>query len=156
MTTATIILLILVLAVTTPLVYGSVQHIVGGNAGWSTVVNYSVWSAGQNFTVNDSLVFNYDTKYSVDQVNETEYNTCNSTHPLKTYTGGNTVITLSDPRELYFICPTPGLCARGMKLAVKVDQSNITSSGTARSLIATADLKLGFLLVLVTILSFMD
>lgn len=40
MTTATTTLL-------TPLVYGSVQHIVGGNAGWSTVVNYSVWSAGQ-------------------------------------------------------------------------------------------------------------
>ena len=51
MSTATTNLLILVLAVTTPLVYGSVQHIVGGNAGWSTVV----WSAGQNFTVNDTL-----------------------------------------------------------------------------------------------------
>lgn len=97
-------------------------------------------------------MFNYDTKYSVDEVNETEYNTCNSTHPLKTYT----VITLSDPGELYFICPTPGLCAQGMKLAVKVDQSNSTSSGTARSLTATADLKLGFLLVLATMLSFMD
>ena len=101
-------------------------------------------------------MFYYDTKYSVDEVNETEYNTCNSTHPLKTYTDGNTVITLSDPSELYFICPTPGLCAQGMKLAVKVDQSNSTSSGTARSLTATADLKLGFLLVLATMLSFMD
>lgn len=101
-------------------------------------------------------MLNYDTKYSVDQVNETEYNTCNSTHPLKAYTGGNTVITLSDPSELYFISPTPGLCAQGMKLAVKVNQSNRTSSGIARGLIATADLKLGFLLVLATMLSFMD
>lgn len=55
MSTATTNLLILVLAVATPLFYGSVQHIVGGNAGWSVVVNYSVWSAGQNFTVNDTL-----------------------------------------------------------------------------------------------------
>ena len=57
MSTATTNLLILVLAVATPtpLFYGSVQHIVGGNAGWSIVVNYSVWSAGQNFTVNDTL-----------------------------------------------------------------------------------------------------
>ena len=57
MSTATTNLLILVLAVATPLFYGSVQHIVGGNAGWSTVVNYSVfcWSKTQNFTVNDTL-----------------------------------------------------------------------------------------------------
>lgn len=51
MSTATTNLLILVLAVATPLFYGSVQHIVGGNAGWSTVVNNSVWSAGQRLKI---------------------------------------------------------------------------------------------------------
>lgn len=52
MSTATALLILLLAA---PFVYGSVQHIVGGNAGWSTIVNYPVWAAGQNFTVGDTL-----------------------------------------------------------------------------------------------------
>lgn len=51
MSTATALLILLMAA---PLVYG-VDHIVGGNAGWSTVVNFNVWAAAQNFTVNDTL-----------------------------------------------------------------------------------------------------
>lgn len=52
MSTATALLILLMAAA--PLVYG-IEHIVGGNAGWSTVVNYSMWAATQNFTVNDTL-----------------------------------------------------------------------------------------------------
>jgi hypothetical protein len=97
-------------------------------------------------------VFNYDTKYSVEVVNETEYNTCNSSHPLANYTGGSTVITLSKPGEMYFICPTPGLCVQGMKLAVNV----VSNGGTPRSMPATADVKLRIFLVLATsMLAFM-
>ncbi|XP_062173880.1 uclacyanin-3-like [Alnus glutinosa] len=107
MSTATALLILLMAA---SLVYG-VDHIVGGNAGWSTVVNYYVWAAAQNFTVNDTLVFNYDTKYSVDKVNQTDYDACNSSHPLGSYVGGSTVITLSNAGKMYFICPTPGACA---------------------------------------------
>ncbi|KAB1225136.1 hypothetical protein CJ030_MR1G005684 [Morella rubra] len=53
MSTATALLILLLAA---PFVYGSAQHIVGGNAGWSTIVNYPVWAADQNFTVGDTLV----------------------------------------------------------------------------------------------------
>lgn len=51
MSTAAALLILLMAA---PLVCG-VDHIVGGNAGWSTVVNYYVWAAAQNFAVNDTL-----------------------------------------------------------------------------------------------------
>lgn len=91
-------------------------------------------------------MFNYDTKYNVDKVNQTDYDACNSSHPLGSSLGGSTVITLSNTGEMYFICPTAGACAQGMKLAV-----NVSSNGGA----PLANLMLGVLLVVATMPAYM-
>jgi hypothetical protein len=43
-----------------------------------------------------------------------------------TWEEARAVITLSNAGEMYFICPTPGASAQGMKLAV-----NVSSDGGA-------------------------
>lgn len=48
-----IALLFLVLA-SPATVYG-VDHVVGGNSGWSLAGNYDSWAAGETFTVGDKL-----------------------------------------------------------------------------------------------------
>ncbi|XVF33646.1 hypothetical protein REPUB_Repub17cG0185700 [Reevesia pubescens] len=110
---------LLVLLLATPAAY-AVQYTVGDSAGWTTTGDYTTWVQGKTFNVGDTLLFTYGGTHAVDEVNPSNYNNCNSGNALKTYTGGNTVITLSNPGPMYFICPTAGHCAQGMKLAITV------------------------------------
>ncbi|KAG7948728.1 hypothetical protein I3843_13G023100 [Carya illinoinensis] len=119
-------LLILVLAAPA-VVYGA-QHVVGGSAGWSQTTNYSTWAVGETFTVGDTLVFNYDSTHKVDEVRQSDYTNCNSGNAIASHQGGSTTINLSSPGYKYFICPTSGHCALGMKLAVNVVAASTTPS----------------------------
>lgn len=65
-------------------------------------------------------VFTYGPSHSVDEVSKSGYDNCNSNNPIKSYSGGSTSITLSSTGPMYFICPTAGHCAGGMKLAINV------------------------------------
>ncbi|KAF7814796.1 basic blue protein-like [Senna tora] len=112
-------LIMLVLLVVAPTVYG-VDHIVGGDSGWSPSGDYVAWAAGEIFTVRDNLVFKYDSTQAVAIVSESGYKSCNSSNALKTYNGGNSKVPLSLPGNMYFISPTPSYCSRGMKLAINV------------------------------------
>ncbi|KAB2595347.1 uclacyanin-3 [Pyrus ussuriensis x Pyrus communis] len=119
---------LLILLLAAPTVYG-VQHIVGDTSGWSTSVDYDSWAASNTFTVGDTLVFNYGSSHKVDIVNQADYASCSSSNSLKTYDDGATTITLSQPGPAYFICPSAGHCANGMKLSVNVVAAG-TPSGT--------------------------
>ncbi|XP_022759478.1 uclacyanin-3-like [Durio zibethinus] len=110
---------LLVLLVATPAAY-AVQYTVGDSTGWTTTGDYTTWVQGKTFTVGDTLLFNYDSSHSLDEVTQSDYDNCNSGNALKTHSDGNTVITLSNTGPMYFICPTVGHCAGGMKLAVNV------------------------------------
>ncbi|XP_038901117.1 mavicyanin-like [Benincasa hispida] len=110
-------------------VYGA-DIIVGGNSGWSQGVNYETWAAGQNFSVGDTLMFNYAGSHSVAEVNEESYKACSSSSVIRSHTGGSTSIPLSKAGPRYFICPTPGHCASGMKLQVNVLAANSTPNPT--------------------------
>lgn len=120
---------VLVVLVAVRAVYGA-DIIVGGNSGWNQGVNYDTWAAGQTFRVGDTLVFNYGGSHSVDEVNEESYKACSSTSVIKSHTGGTTPIPLSTAGPRYFICPTPGHCASGMKLQVNVLVANSTPNPT--------------------------
>ncbi|ONI22494.1 hypothetical protein PRUPE_2G133000 [Prunus persica] len=110
---------LVILLLAAPAVYG-VQHTVGDTAGWESNVDYVTWAASKTFTVGDTLLFTYGASHSVDQVNQAGYSSCSSSNAIGTHSDGNTSIPLSQAGPVYFICPTPGHCASGMKVTVTV------------------------------------
>ncbi|KAE8696922.1 Uclacyanin-2 [Hibiscus syriacus] len=108
----------------------AVQNTVGDSAGWTTTGDHEGWVQGKTFTVGDTLLFNYSSSHAVDVVSKIDYDNCNSDNALSSHNDGNTVITLSNPGPMYFICPTIGHCASGMKLAVNVVAAGGNSPST--------------------------
>jgi|UniRef100_A0A2N9GJ75 hypothetical protein len=164
---------LLILTLAAPVVYGA-QHIVGDSTGWSQGVDYSTWATGKTFTVGDTLLFTYTTTHKVDIVNQADYNNCNSGNAIQSYQDGNTTIPLSSAGTTYYICPTAGHCAGGMKLSVNVVAASTAPSGTPPTTPSTTvsppppppsgaasiscnmnNLMFGFLLVLVTMFAYM-
>ncbi|XWS77331.1 hypothetical protein CRYUN_Cryun01aG0251800 [Craigia yunnanensis] len=119
---------LVVLLLAAPAAY-AVQFTVGDSTGWTTSGDYTTWVDGKTFTVGDTLLFNYDSSHQVDEVTKSDYDNCNSGNALKTHSDGNTVITLSNTGPMYFICPTLGHCAGGMKLTINV----VAASGNSPS-----------------------
>ncbi|XP_022740900.1 lamin-like protein [Durio zibethinus] len=99
------------------------RFIVGANMGWTTNVNYTIWAQGKHFYNGDWLFFVYDrNQMNVLEVNKTDYESCNSDHPLHNWTtgAGRDVVPLNVTRHYYFISGK-GFCFGGMKLAVLVE-----------------------------------
>ncbi|KAL4363068.1 hypothetical protein GQ457_04G033310 [Hibiscus cannabinus] len=95
----------------------------GGGVGWTTNVNYTVWAQGKHFYNGDWLFFVYDrNQMNVLEVNKTDYESCNSDHPLHNWTtgAGRDVVPLNVTRHYYFISGK-GFCYGGMKVAVRVE-----------------------------------
>lgn len=63
-------------------------------------------------------VFQYSASHDVTEVTKADYDSCQATNPIQTYSGGSNVIALTSPGKRYFMCSTPGHCSAGMKLAV--------------------------------------
>ncbi|GKU97283.1 hypothetical protein SLEP1_g10450 [Rubroshorea leprosula] len=96
---------------------------VGGNKFWATNVNYTIWAQDKHFYNGDWLYFVYDrNQMNVLEVNKTDYESCNSDHPLTNWTGGagRDVVPLNVTRH-YYIVSGKGFCYGGMKLALRVE-----------------------------------
>lgn len=96
---------------------------VGSNMGWTSNVNYTIWAQGKHFYNGDWLFFVYDrNQMNILEVNKTDYELCNSDHPLHNWTrgAGRDVVPLNVTRNYYFISGK-GFCYGGMKLAVHVE-----------------------------------
>ncbi|KAL3525896.1 hypothetical protein ACH5RR_014268 [Cinchona calisaya] len=101
----------------------SIRYMVGSNMGWSPGVNYTIWAQGKHFYNGDWLFFVYDrNQMNVLEVNETDFESCNSDHPLHNWTtgAGRDVVPLNVTKTYYFISGK-GYCYGGMKLAVNVE-----------------------------------
>ncbi|KAK9194890.1 hypothetical protein WN944_005597 [Citrus x changshan-huyou] len=99
------------------------RWIVGANQGWTNNVNYTIWAKDKHFYNGDWLFFVYDrNQMNVLEVNKTDYESCNSDHPLHNWTtgAGRDVVPLNVTRHYYFISGK-GFCYGGMKLAVRVE-----------------------------------
>ncbi|XP_071713114.1 early nodulin-like protein 17 [Rutidosis leptorrhynchoides] len=102
-----------------PDVYG-IRFITGGNMGWTSYVNYTLWTGNQTFYFGDWLFFVYDRDQDcVLEVSKTNYKTCNGEHPLHNYTRGfgRDVVELNVTHDRYFISSKRS-CLRGMKLHI--------------------------------------
>uniref|UniRef100_A0A7C8ZZU9 Phytocyanin domain-containing protein n=3 Tax=Opuntia streptacantha TaxID=393608 RepID=A0A7C8ZZU9_OPUST len=118
-----VVLLACVLTVMVPRV-SCRRILVGGSKGWTTSVNYTEWAKTQHFYLGDWLYFVYDrNQMNVLEVNKTDYETCNSDHPLVNWTrgAGRDVVPLNQTKT-YYIISGKGFCFGGMKLAAKVEK----------------------------------
>ncbi|KAI8548305.1 hypothetical protein RHMOL_Rhmol07G0263900 [Rhododendron molle] len=64
------------------------------------------------------VVFNYGSGHTVDEVSESDYNSCTVGKPISTNNSGSTNVSLSTAGTHYYICGVIGHCGSGMKLAV--------------------------------------
>ena len=69
-------------------------------------------------------VFNYGVGHTVDEVKESDYESCVTRNSISTDNSGATVIPLKEAGNHYFICVVPAHCTSGMKLSVKVQNSS--------------------------------
>ncbi|GKV12723.1 hypothetical protein SLEP1_g23840 [Rubroshorea leprosula] len=111
----------LLLLLASPTAY-AVNYVVVDTSGWSQGVDYSTWKNIQCGRHTLSM-------HGVDEVIQSDYNICATGDALNSYSDCNTTITLSKAGSMYFICPTTGHCASGMKLAGSV----VSASGTPSS-----------------------
>eukprot|EP00249_Psilotum_nudum_P008501 c21323_g1_i1 orf=119-817(-) len=98
---------------------------------WTLNYNYTNWTVGKTFHVNDTIFFNYVAKtHDVEQVDRSSYDRCtNSTTYFNDESKGNTTIKLNSTGSHYFICTFPDHCSSfGMKLAVDVIAAAIAPS----------------------------
>uniref|UniRef100_A0A5B7BQX9 Putative uclacyanin-3-like isoform X1 n=1 Tax=Davidia involucrata TaxID=16924 RepID=A0A5B7BQX9_DAVIN len=90
----------------------------GSNGGWDTSTNLQSWASSQSFSVGDNLIFAYTPNHDVVEVTKADYDSCQTSNSLQSYTGGATVIPLASPGKRYFICGTSGHCSQGMKVEI--------------------------------------
>ncbi|PIN18351.1 hypothetical protein CDL12_08970 [Handroanthus impetiginosus] len=124
----------LLLLLIAPAAYAQTTHIVGGSDGWDTHVNYDDWGRGQNFTTGDILVFKYSSDHAVNEVNQTDYQNCDTENYIYSNSSSPTNISLSKAETRYFICPRSNHCSgQGMKLTVTVLSGSTSPGGSKPS-----------------------
>ncbi|KAE8698480.1 Basic helix-loop-helix DNA-binding superfamily protein [Hibiscus syriacus] len=90
----------------------------GANGGWDSSTDLQSWVASQKFSVGDNLLFQYTPNHDVLEVTKADYDSCQASSPLRTYSDGNTVVPLTSPGKRYFICGTLGHCSQGMQIEI--------------------------------------
>ncbi|KAK3230953.1 hypothetical protein Dsin_002834 [Dipteronia sinensis] len=105
-------------------------YTVGDTSGWSLGVDYTTWAGSNTVAVGDSIVFNYGSSHSVDEVSASDYKTCTTGNAISSDNTGATTITLKTAGTHYFICGVASHCGSGMKLAVTVGSGSGTGTGT--------------------------
>ncbi|XP_072973849.1 basic blue protein-like [Typha angustifolia] len=100
----------------------AIDYIVGDEDGWATGVNYLLWSEKYNFTVGDSLVFNYvKGQHDVRRVTEDTYRSCDARSGVfDVYSSGRDRVNLTAEMSYWFICDVKGHCLGGMKFGISV------------------------------------
>ena len=86
-----------------------------------------------------SLVFNYPTSHTVDEVSSSDYSTCTVGNAINTDSSGATTISLKTTGTRYFMCGVIGHCGNGMKLAVKVESGPSTAPSTTTATTTNPD-----------------
>ncbi|CAK9237550.1 unnamed protein product [Sphagnum troendelagicum] len=109
-------------------------HAVGGFVGWSVPPSgqtdwYSeVWAKSISFQVGDVLVFSYSPDDNVYELaDEADFAAC-KLDTIGVWYSGSTNITLTKAGTYYFVCGNEDQCKLGMKLRVKVEAEEATTT----------------------------
>ncbi|KAG2262870.1 hypothetical protein Bca52824_069949 [Brassica carinata] len=95
-------------------------YFVGDTSGWDISSDLESWTLGKRFSVGDVLMFQYSSTHSVYEVAKDNFQRCNSTDPIRTFTNGNTTVALSKPGDRFFLCGNRLHCFAGMRLQVNL------------------------------------
>ncbi|CAA0828101.1 Probable inactive patatin-like protein 9 [Striga hermonthica] len=100
---------------------------VGDSDGWTIMgdVDYNQWASSKTFKIGDTLVFEYDQDFhNVMQVSQSDFESCNPTAPIATYSTGNDSIGIHSSGDYYYICGVEGHCSQfGQKVEIRVPNS---------------------------------
>ncbi|KAI3506763.1 hypothetical protein L1887_21327 [Cichorium endivia] len=119
-------LLMIQLSLRAIMVKGEVYK-VGDSTGWAanTNSNYSNWASSKVFRVHDILMFEYNaTNDNVIRVTHSDFRSCNTSAPIKTFNSGNDSFTIKAHGHYYFTSGFSGHCVAGQKLDVRVPKSS--------------------------------
>ena len=83
-------------------------------------------------------VFQYSSSHSVSEVTRENFESCNTTNVVRTYSAGNTTVTLEKPGDRYFVCGNKLHCLAGMKLKVTAE-ANQSAAPAGAPQAATTD-----------------
>ncbi|KAG2718782.1 hypothetical protein I3843_03G228800 [Carya illinoinensis] len=132
---AALVFLVLTAAVAVLHVAEGASYVVGDSTGWnvpSATTFYSSWASNLNFSVGDTLVFNFATgAHDVATVNKDAFDNCAKSNPLSLQTAGPANLTLSSTGDHYFICTIASHCSSGQKLTVNVKAASGSPSPTS-------------------------
>ncbi|PUZ51926.1 hypothetical protein GQ55_6G230000 [Panicum hallii var. hallii] len=107
---------------------------VGDAQGWTLGGDYATWARGKNFSVGDTLAFNFATgNHDVLVVSKSDYDNCNTGSAMNTIQTGPATVTLSSAGDHYYICGIGTHCSGGMKLAVNVGSGSGSPSPSTPS-----------------------
>ncbi|CAI0476683.1 unnamed protein product [Linum tenue] len=119
------------LAVLAPTMTSAKQYVVGDGEGWTKGFDYSAWTAGKQFFVGDSLVFNYSQgRHNVFKVNGTEFKQCLKPLVGSPFTTGKDEIELETAGRKWYICGVSGHCSAGQKLFINVLEGSAAPAPT--------------------------
>ncbi|CAI0417409.1 unnamed protein product [Linum tenue] len=122
------------LAVLAPTMVSAKQYVVGDDKGWTKDFDYTTWTAGKQFFVGDSLVFNYaQGGHNVFKVNGTDFMQCSKPLVGAPLTTGSDEITLKTTGRKWYICGVAGHCASGQKLVITVSDGSAAPAPTPTS-----------------------
>ncbi|CAK7335871.1 unnamed protein product [Dovyalis caffra] len=102
-------------------------YMVGDSSGWDVSTDLDTWAQDKKFVVGDLLIFQYSSSQSVDEVKKEDFDSCNTTNVIRTFTNGNTTVPLTEPGTRYFVCGNKLYCLGGMKLQVNVEGNKANS-----------------------------
>ncbi|XVF21769.1 hypothetical protein REPUB_Repub12eG0118500 [Reevesia pubescens] len=108
-------------------------HKVGDSTGWTSLgnIDYTKWASTKSFHVGDSLFFEYNSQFhNVMKVTHTDFQSCNGTSAIASYTSGSDSVALKRPGHFYFLCGVPGHCQAGQKVDVLVTPSTVGPSAS--------------------------
>ncbi|KAL0388276.1 UNVERIFIED_CONTAM: Mavicyanin [Sesamum radiatum] len=99
------------------------HHRIGDAVDWTAAgtVDYTEWASSNHFQIGDGLDFKYDHQFhNVMEVSRQDFESCNSTSPILTYTTGHDSVKLTSGGHHYYLCGIPGHCAAGQKVDIFV------------------------------------
>ncbi|KAK4411167.1 hypothetical protein Sango_0189700 [Sesamum angolense] len=104
-----------------PAAYAATTHtvvaLVGGTPASTTAIGLvaKLLLSGTVF-----VTFTYDGTHAVEEVTQSDYQSCSISNPVNAFPPSPTTIPLTATGTRYFICPRSNHCSQGMKLAVTV------------------------------------
>nr|CAB3492919.1 unnamed protein product [Digitaria exilis] len=121
MTLATVAAAVAAVVVFLPALASATDHVVGDSAGWTLGFDYAAWAQTKQFTVGDTLVFEYSTSsHDVVEVSGPDFKACNKAATTSVWSSGHDRVVLDKPGRRWFVCSVGSHCQDGMKIAVTV------------------------------------